>query len=489
MNFITVKLNALIFIFSFFLFVLLFSYSSYKFIINDSLELEKKKNLNNVNTIVNIMNHNLEHITKITNDYSKWDDTYAFMIDGNKDYINENFREGTNTLELLDASFIIYLNKKNKVLFSKYQEKVLEKNNKDFEKILTNKFSMLNSTSTIIKYNSLFMYIVKAEVLKSDFTGSVQGWIYSGKVITNKNINHISTVFKSIKLSEYLFSKENYEISLSLLKNIKFNAQLFDKELINTIAFYDVFNHSVFSIITKSDRELINNSEKTIFILDSFTAFFLFIITLIIYKSQKVLINYNKLLEIKVNRRTHQLSKSLRKLQTSNKKLYTLANIDTLTKICNRRSYFNKSEKLLTQAIKENKTFYVLMIDIDHFKKVNDTYGHAIGDKVLIEFCMIINTVISDEVFARIGGEEFCITFFNTEEEKINTISENIRKACEQASIKINDKKIKFTISLGLSSRAEYTNIDDILCVCDELLYKAKDGGRNRLVRSSPHSN
>lgn len=487
MNFITVKLNALIFTFVYISFVLLFSYTSYKFIINDSLNLEKKQNLNNVMIIINSMNNKLNNITKIINEYSKWDDTYTFMIDGNKDYINDNFREGTNTLADLDVSFVIFLDKNKNVLFSKYNEDVLRKNDKDFEKSLANKFNLLKSVNTIMKYNSLFMYLVKSEILKSDFTGNVHGWIYTGKVIKNKDLASISKVFKSIELSASLMTKENHEISLSQLKSIQLKSQVLNNELVNTIGFSDVFNSLVFSLITKNNRDLINNSEQTILILNSVIALFAFLLTIMVYKSQKVLINYNKLLELKVNRRTTQLSKSLRKLQTSNKKLYSLANMDTLTKICNRRSYFNKSEKLLEQAIGENKNFYVLMIDIDFFKKINDTYGHATGDKVLIEFCMIINTVIADEVFGRIGGEEFCITFFNTDEEKINLISENIRKTCENASIKINENEIKFTVSLGLSSRANFTGIDDILCVCDELLYKAKDAGRNRLVRSSPH--
>jgi len=433
------------------------------------------------------MNSKIENLFMTTNDYSKWDDTYSFMTDVNKEYINENFREGTNTLVDLDVSFFFFVDKKNKVIFSKYRQNDLKKDAKNFEKYILDRFNKINFLTSIVKYKSNFMYLAKAEVLRSDFTGSVNGWIYSGKILRNKDLNQISNVFKKIELSEFLFEKNNLKISLSYLKNIKINTDLFDNNLVNTIVFYDALNFPVFSIRTQNDRELITNSEQTILILNSMIALFTLLLTLMIYKSQKVLINYNKLLELKVNRRTNQLSKSLRKLQTSNKKLYTLANIDTLTNICNRRSYFNKSKVLLKKAILENKTFYILMIDIDYFKKINDTYGHASGDKVLIEFCMIINTVICDEVFARIGGEEFCITFFDIKEEKINEISENIREACEKASIKINDNEIKFTVSLGLSSRATHTQIDDILCVCDELLYKAKDGGRNRLVRTSPH--
>ena len=146
---------------------------------------------------------------------------------------------------------------------------------------------------------------------------------------------------------------------------------------------------NIFSIITKNERKLVNNGEKTIFIFNIVVAFAIFAICFFVYKNQIILSKYNRLLELKVNRRTNQLTKTLRKLKTKNKELYTLANIDSLTKIRNRRSYFIESETLLKKSISGNKTFCILMIDIDYFKKINDTYGHAAGDKVLIEFCTI----------------------------------------------------------------------------------------------------
>ena len=487
MNLKLIKVNIPLFIFSYLVLIIIFLFTSYKFIISDFITLEKNQNQSNINIILKSMNTNIENISNIMDDYSKWDDSYDFILNQNKDYIYENFREGTNTLNDLDVDFMIYSNKKQEVLFSKYKNKFLEKNKKLLETDVLNKFKNLNNVNTIIEYKSHYLYLVKAEILKSDETGDVNGWIFSGKIITNEALNNISDVFSTVNISNKITDEIDFEVSFSHIENIKIKTFLNDKNLKNIIQFYNYDHNHILTIITNNKRDIVNNGEETIIYFNLIIDIFILIIFYIIYRNQTILIKYNKLLELKVNRRTKQLTHSLRKIKVKNKELYTLANIDSLTKIKNRRSYFKESEKLLEKAILEEKDFCILMIDIDHFKKVNDTYGHAIGDMVLIEFCTIINSIIEDDIFGRIGGEEFCVTFFDKDEQEMNLIAEKIRLKCEESSLEIKDNSIKFTVSLGLSCRANFDNVDEILQVSDELLYKAKKGGRNRLVRCSSH--
>ena len=166
--------------------------------------------------------------------------------------------------------------------------------------------------------------------------------------------------------------------------------------------------------------------------------------------------------------------------------MYSFAHIDSLTKIKNRRSFFIESEQALQKAILNNQNLCILLIDLDHFKSINDKYGHSIGDKVLVEFCLIVNTILTNEsIFGRIGGEEFCITFYNKDLSEINNISEKIRIACSNKNIILeNGEILNFTVSMGLSCREDLDEIDKILHKSDELLYEAKKTGRNRLVRS-----
>ena len=234
------------------------------------------------------------------------------------------------------------------------------------------------------------------------------------------------------------------------------------------------------------ENELIKGTVATYFIIWIVGVFAL---TFIYFKMKRNLIekvNY----ETKINNFNLELQDTVdektKDLKEKNAELYDLANKDYLTQISNRRSYFLQSEQLLEKSIKHEKSFCVLMIDIDFFKKINDVYGHAVGDKILIEFCNIVNSIITKEqVFGRIGGEEFCITFYDKTIDEAFEIAENIREKCQNEILDIDDKKINFTISLGLSHKLNATKIDEILNFADELLYEAKGSGRNIVIRKT----
>ena len=307
-------------------------------------------------------------------------------------------------------------------------------------------------------------------------------------IINNKNLNELTSVFKTMKMSNNNLAANNFKTKLSYVKNVKLDIDTKGSNIINHIQIFDDGKEHVFSIEAENSRDIVNNGKETIIIFNIIISIFLFIILYIIYKNQRILERYNELLSSKVTIKTNQLNRTLRKLRSKNKELYTLANVDSLTNIRNRRNYFVQSAKVLKKAIIYDTQLCVLLMDIDYFKKINDTYGHSAGDKVLKEFCTIINSIIDkDAIFGRIGGEEFCITFSNIDITEVNEIAEKIREKCEETIITVDDEKIKFTLSLGLSSRENFVNIDEILQVSDKLLYKAKEGGRNRLIRTSVH--
>lgn len=158
-----------------------------------------------------------------------------------------------------------------------------------------------------------------------------------------------------------------------------------------------------------------------------------------------------------------------------------ISSYDQLTKIFNRRKFFHDAEKIFNNC--NNLTG--VMIDIDKFKSVNDTYGHPVGDIVLIE---VVNTIKenlpTNTLFGRLGGEEFAILFENISNEMILEVLENIRKNVEQKSIQIGDNKtLNVTISSGLAQKCEnISNIDNLLKEADICLYEAKNGGRNQYI-------
>lgn len=157
------------------------------------------------------------------------------------------------------------------------------------------------------------------------------------------------------------------------------------------------------------------------------------------------------------------------------------ANKDYLTGLFNRRYLFDTGAKIYSENKLKNKLFCVAIIDIDNFKMINDTYGHDIGDIAIKEVARILNKNInSNAIISRLGGEEFCICFYNRSENEIYELLEYIRKEFENNKIKVNDLILKYTISIGVSLDFG-KNFDDMIRIADEYLYVAKKEGRNRV--------
>ncbi|MBU3014989.1 diguanylate cyclase [Poseidonibacter lekithochrous] len=457
---------------------------SYNFFINDFISLEKIQNKSNIKTFLNNINNDLKNLKNITEDYSKWDDAYTFIEGKNEEFIYENFREGSGTLGNLNIDTIIYLNFKNKVTYSTYSNKNLEDKKKNFESFLINKFKEKQNLDTIINYDSTFLYFSKKEIQKSDRTGDSRGYLITIKSLNDIFFDKSYTIFKDIKINNEKTLTNDLKLDLSTLKNVKIKFDTTSNKIINYIQFFDYNDKYIISIIVSNPRDIVNNGEETIYMFNLIVSIILFLFFLFFFKNQYLIQTQNDTLNKEVEKRTGQLDKALRKVNDKNKELYTLANIDSLTKIRNRRCFFIDSNQALKKVIKNKETLCILMIDIDNFKSVNDTYGHAIGDEVLIKLSAIVNSVIDDEtIFGRIGGEEFCITFYNKSLDEVTNISQEIRNKCANTLIEINNYKFKFTVSMGLSCNGNLTDIDKILNKSDELLYEAKKSGKNRLVR------
>jgi len=158
-----------------------------------------------------------------------------------------------------------------------------------------------------------------------------------------------------------------------------------------------------------------------------------------------------------------------------------LAFRDSLTGLYNRRYFFDIAEKMFLTAQREEEEVSILMCDIDHFKKINDTYGHQTGDLIIKKVSYILeNSVRKNDIVARYGGEEFIVFLYDCPVRFAHIIGEKIRKSIEKAEIiDSNDNKIKFTISVGISSKGD--NLEEVIKNADSMLYKAKET-RNKVV-------
>lgn len=163
----------------------------------------------------------------------------------------------------------------------------------------------------------------------------------------------------------------------------------------------------------------------------------------------------------------------------TNIELTELSNKDALTGAFNRRYLEEFLRYRLTEEHRASDT-YVIMLDLDFFKSINDTYGHSVGDKVLQDFVNCIQDGLRGrDVLARYGGEEFMVIIQNVAEEQMLMITERLRKAVEDYSF---PKDIKITTSMGLTKAIEGDAIDTVFKRVDKLLYTAKENGRNQIV-------
>ena len=160
----------------------------------------------------------------------------------------------------------------------------------------------------------------------------------------------------------------------------------------------------------------------------------------------------------------------------------TQAHRDPLTQISNRAAFDESMSKQLASYERHQTDFSLLIIDIDHFKNVNDSYGHITGDGVLKLVAKVIKTTIrgSDEVF-RYGGEEFVVILGNTSQAGANFIAERVRKQIQQEVVD-EGKNIRVTASIGVAASDKVEDPTEILEFADKALYKAKDMGRNKVV-------
>lgn len=165
-------------------------------------------------------------------------------------------------------------------------------------------------------------------------------------------------------------------------------------------------------------------------------------------------------------------------------RLTEIANTDELTGLNNRRRFNECAEEAVQQARVEREKLSVLMMDLDFFKKINDSYGHHGGDAVLRDFAGMLSDAFSGtDIVGRIGGEEFAVVMLNTDAVRACDKAEEFRKTVAEKTVEFGEKSISFTVSIGVAELNEATaDFDALINSADHALYKAKHLGRNRTV-------
>lgn len=198
-------------------------------------------------------------------------------------------------------------------------------------------------------------------------------------------------------------------------------------------------------------------------------------------------------LELQVKQRTRDLSNLLGQLEDENKSLAELSINDALTKVRNRRFFNDIYPQMWNDSIEERAPISVIMLDIDHFKRVNDDYGHLCGDHCLVTLAQIMQSSVnhSTDVVCRYGGEEFAIILTRTTAEQACVVAERIRENIEMTIITDGEHTFKVTSSFGVAGLipTEHASPDALIAQSDAALYKSKRNGRNRVTMPDDEKN
>lgn len=161
------------------------------------------------------------------------------------------------------------------------------------------------------------------------------------------------------------------------------------------------------------------------------------------------------------------------------------AQADALTGLHNRRWFDDAFARQIKRCDEDGTSFCLILIDIDYFKRINDTYGHISGDRTLVAISRILaNQLRPTDMLARYGGDEFALGLPNTKLDETFAIAERLRRAIEFLSLPFRvDKSLPhLTVSIGVAQKQAGQTLEAMIAVADEALYRAKDGGRNRVV-------
>ncbi|MGA1941404.1 transporter substrate-binding domain-containing diguanylate cyclase [Arcobacter sp. YIC-310] len=278
--------------------------------------------------------------------------------------------------------------------------------------------------------------------------------------------NEIFAVIDNILMLSHSIIKNNYN-NIKIAGTLPYDLEIRLKILDKNVEAIGILNKIISKITNEEKRNILNKYQLIVYKeVKDYSWFYKYVIPLLIMIIFSIYI-------------ITKMRKEIKKRKIAENTLLDYANKDSLTKILNRR----KIEKILSNLIKDarlnNSTFSIIFIDIDNFKSINDTLGHLIGDKILVDVSKIITSHIrKDDLFGRWGGEEFIIILPNTSSFDAKKSALHLKEHIEKTNFEINRK---VTASFGITEFIEGDNKKDIVLRADKAMYHVKKNGKNNI--------
>ncbi|MCD9460376.1 GGDEF domain-containing protein [Marinibactrum halimedae] len=188
-------------------------------------------------------------------------------------------------------------------------------------------------------------------------------------------------------------------------------------------------------------------------------------------------------LEYTVQERTKELQQQIAETQKLAEELEQQAKTDYLTRLPNRRAFTEFAHKELQRSARYHEPLSLLLMDVDYFKRINDQFGHSVGDGALIALSKLLGDRIREniDVLSRVGGEEFSVLLPNTDQPSAAEMAERLRQSVEQLEFEHEGHRIVLTVSIGIACTKQADNFEKLVGLADKAMYRAKFNGRNRV--------
>ncbi|MCY6354297.1 EAL domain-containing protein [Clostridium sp. ZS2-4] len=467
-------------------------------------EIEFSKTLSNTTRVLHFIKKDMQALTSLNLEYSQWDETYEFMENHNKHFIDSNFSDDLNSFKNLNISFLAFINNSGEIIFNKtitstlYTSSDLDHNVQRDIISRVNSFTNSKRFTGILIHNNLPIFISAQPVVKNDSSGPVKGTFILVKYFDNQALKTLSADLDlNIKVQNY--DKNILENTITYNPSNNTYVKIKDKNTITGYALInDIFSAPALIITVDMPRDIYKTAENslTLYLVILFVISLLCIILVITFLNKTIIkkilsikttvdeiTNTGDLshrLELKGNDEITELNKEINTmfetLQKSESKLIQLAYYDTLTGLSNRKNIMENIELI----IKENKTkFALFFIDLDNFKNINDSLGHNAGDYILEKVADKLQFILNENyLLGRLGGDEFIIVQNNIcFPHETKNLAEKICNVLK-SPINYQNHEIYVGCSIGISFYPD--NGDDLPTLmknADSAMYVAKNSG------------
>lgn len=498
------------------------------FIFNAFVSIEKEEAADNMTRITQALDNEITHLDNLNNDWATWDDTYNFVQNRSKEYIESNlpdwifFESGMDLIYIInnDGEVIwgkIYdTDQKKEIFVEEIPTDVLPKSHpliiRDYR---THNLSLVRKRG-IFNTEKGPLLISTELILTSKAKGPPTGYMVMGLFIDEKVIKKIIEQTKVEFEVIYLYNNPDIEPYKDIVEGLE-ESKLYIEEDKDDKGFYNLYRYYTDvekypSLIIKADFPRIISSQgkkvitfaTTYLIMTGIIVLILIIILLNKYalkplqmvdKYMLKIINSNDF-SIRINSKRKDeigvLSNAfdffVTKIQKQKEMLENLSTIDGLTNIANRRKFDETIKSEWNRHKRFDSTITLLLLDVDYFKLYNDFYGHQAGDECLKKIGKVLLNYSkrAGDLAARYGGEEFVLLYLNSEKEDVLKLCEKLKQDINEINIKHEKSEVsdKITLSIGIAVTIPKANdqYGDFIEKADKALYKAKETGRNRAV-------